>query len=73
MAKDRIGPFPALKRFALDELQSSDGRKAVLLLVESKSNTGDEKRIELAMHPEEAIRNGNALVAIGTALQATKH
>lgn len=71
---NEMSQFKVLSRVALDELQIDDGRKAVVLLLEGRNQkTGDVTRFEVAMPPDEAVRAGNALVDIGTALQATRH
>ena len=67
-----IKTMPRLSRFRLDELDGPDGR-LVCLIVESFSEKSGAKKIELAMSPDEAIRNGNALVEIGTALSGKHH
>ena len=71
---DEMSQFKVLSRFRLDELQIDDGRRVVLLILEGKNQkTGTVQRLEVVMPPDEAIRNGTALVEIGTALQATRH
>ena len=68
---DELGPLTQLTRFALFDMQETGSRHrpAVGLLIETTNGDGDVEQIEMVKVPADAVRNGNALVDIGTTLQ----
>ena len=73
MRKPSIGPFSAITRFTIEELDDGRGLKLVLLTLEATDKAGRVKQIEATIPPKDAAKLGGNLVEIGTALSSTRH